>query len=248
MLNWTIRIRSLMLLVGILISSTFGFAAEAPYASSAWWDGFWKTTDGWGKPNERVMSLFKSLDGSKKTITVVDIGSGNGRNSVLTLVELFATKDPESNYIIHCFDYSDLALLGLAGRTLPGWLEIVTVKADVNALTSIPNADLVLLYGILEYVEEQNLSRIFNVTSKAVNEGGFLVVVTLVDGEGALKISGEFTRSAEEYTRHLASISNLKFIDTPTVSLRPDRHDLGRGYAEDHLHYVFRTVLSSLFF
>ncbi len=54
--------------------------AHHVYASKQWWNNFWATSpEVWGQPNDRVASLLKSLDGSRKTIAVVDVGAGNGR-------------------------------------------------------------------------------------------------------------------------------------------------------------------------
>ena len=157
---------------------------------------------------------------------------------------MYATNTPKSQFVVYCLDSSKEALRGLHELGLPGWLKLITLETDVNSLESLPEADLVLAYGILEYVDEMRLPHFIKMASGAVNVGGYLVVVTLVKGEGALEIAGEVTRPADVYTRLLDSLSNLQFLDDPVVSKRPDRHDLGRGYPEDHLHWVYRAVLS----
>jgi len=220
-------------------------AAGSEYATKEWWNQFWETSQGWGQPNERVSTLLSRMDGSKGTITVVDIGAGNGRNSVLALMKLFEGCYPKSHFVVHCMDTSEKALQGLVNNTLPQWLQIVTHNIDVNTLTSdsLPAADLLLLYGILEYVKEVNLSRVLHLASQALNFGGYLVAVSLVKGEGALEIAGETTRPADFYTQCFEGLKEMDFLDRPVMSQRPDRHDLGKGYPEDHLHYVYRTVL-----
>ena len=79
--------------------------------------------------------------------------------------------------------------------------------------------------------------------AESLVNGGYLVVVALVQGEGALEIAGETTRPAEIYTQKLNELGLMRFVDEPAVNKRPDSHDLGKGYPEDHLHYVYRTVL-----
>src|SRR5262249_55265139 len=105
------------------------------YASEEWWDSFWKTSDGWGKPNGRVTELLSSLDGTKRVVTVLDVGAGNGRNSLAALLESFETQDPRSFFVVHCIDSSEEALRGLRERSLPDWIQLVTQKSEVNTLT-----------------------------------------------------------------------------------------------------------------
>jgi len=220
-------------------------ASNNAYASKDWWNAFWTNSEGWGEPNGRVMSVIESLDGSKQTISIVDIGAGNGRHSILSLLRLFEKRIPKSHFTVHCFDYSKQALEKLRAYELPKWLHLVTHEADINTLSAdrVPKADLLLLYGILEYVEDKNLSYVLSLAAQTLHIGGYLVVVTLVQGPGALVIESETTRDPEVYTQYLAHLDGLKFVDTPTVTARPDRHDLGKGYPEDHLHYVFRSLL-----
>ena len=236
-----------MLIVTLLFILTTGqsHATNRDYATEKWWDYFWSTSEGWGEPNSRVTSLLKSLDGSKKIITVVDIGAGNGRNSILALEKLFKNKKPKSCFVVHCIDTSEEALQSLRSRSLPDWLQLTTHNININLMTSdtLPKTDLLLLYGILEYVEDKKLSYVFNLASQALNPRGFLVVVTLVQGKGALEIEGELVRPADMYTRYLEALKNVKFVDYPEINIKHDRHDLGKGYPEDHIHYVYRSVM-----
>ncbi|MBB65044.1 MAG: hypothetical protein CMO81_08255 [Waddliaceae bacterium] len=221
------------------------YADSFDYASEPWWDLFWESSEGWGAPNARVESLIEVIDGTKEELCIVDIGSGNGRNSILALLHHFQNKTPLSDYKVYCIDYSASALEGLHQLCLPDWLKLETEKVDVNILDeqSLPKADLVLIYGILEYVDEDRLFYTLDLASKALYEDGYLAVVSLVNGEGALEIEGEITRPAEIYTLLLQSVKTLHFIDQPTVSLQKDCHDIGNGFPEDHLHYVYRTVM-----
>jgi hypothetical protein len=218
-------------------------ASDPAYATQEWWNYFWETSEGWGEPNTRVKSLLQEIDGSKETIIVVDLGSGNGRNSISALLQLFEHQAPKSQFVLHCLDFSEEALRGLSCRPLPSWLHLVVHKVDVNTLPELPKADLFLLYGILEYVNDENLSSVFQRAAESLVDVGYLVVVALVQGEGALEIAGETTRPAEIYTQKLNELGILRFVDKPAVNKRPDRHDLGKGYPEDHLHYVYRSVL-----
>jgi 2-polyprenyl-3-methyl-5-hydroxy-6-metoxy-1,4-benzoquinol methylase len=236
--------RILIFFLAFLTLGQINGAAPA-YASKEWWNQFWETSPGWGEPNARVVSLLDSLDGSKETITLIDIGAGNGRNSVFALMKLFEGRSPKSRFVVHCVDLSEDALRRLNQIPLPAWLQIATENIDANSLAadSLPKADLVLLYGILEYIQEENLSRVFHTAAQILHPGGHLVVVTLVNGPQALEIAGETTRPANVYTQILKEIDEMTFLDNPTFGRRPDRHDLGKGYEEDHLHYVYRTVL-----
>jgi len=216
------------------------------YASRKWWDEFWETTDGWGQPNDRVLTLYEFLDGSKPEVTIVDIGSGNGRNSVLALMELFKDRNPQSTYVVHCYDTSVSALSGLQKLNLPDWLKLETHTDNVNKFnrSTLPESDVALLYGILEYVNDVRLENVIDYAGQSVKTDGYLMVVTLVEGEGAVVIEGEATRKTQEYTQRLSKLLRpFAFVDFPSVELKHDRHDIGRGYPEDHLHHVYRTLL-----
>ncbi|HSX04608.1 MAG TPA: class I SAM-dependent methyltransferase [Rhabdochlamydiaceae bacterium] len=236
--------RLLAIFFSILFAAGQIQASDCSYATKGWWNHFWTTSEGWGQPSFRVKSLMEELDGSKDILVVVDVGSGNGRNSIAALMQLFEHRAPKSRFVVHCFDFSEEALRGLSSRSLPDWLQLVTHKVDVNDLPKFPKADLFLLYGILEYVKEENLSLVFQTAAYSLVDRGYLVVVVLVQGEGALEIAGETTRTAEVYTQHLKELTFMRFVDEPMVTKRPDRHDLGKGYPEDHLHYVYRSVLT----
>ncbi len=160
-------------------------------------------------------------------------------------MKLFEHQEPQSEFVVYCLDYSQEALQGLRGHKLPDWLELKTHQVEVNSMTSddLADADLILLYGILEYVEDRNLNNVFKCARDALNPGGYLVLVTLVQGEGALDIEGEIIRSADEYLQHLQALEDLVFVDYLKVTMKPDRHDLGKGYPGDHLHYVCRWVM-----
>jgi hypothetical protein len=239
------KLLQLVFLAALAVNAAPIHATNTSYASPAFWDGFWKNSDGWGKPNDRVMDLLAKLDGTKETITMVDVGAGNGRNSVQALQVLFDSRKPKSNYGLRCVDTSEVALQGLSALALPGWLKLTTSNLDANLLTetSLPKSDLLLLYGILEYVTDEKLAHVLDIAREALNLGGYLVIVTLVAGEGALEIENEVIRSADAYTKELTHLPGLTFVDAPTVTKRPDFHDLGKGFPEHHLHYVYRTVL-----
>ena len=89
-------------------------ASDSAYATEGWWNYFWATSEGWGESNHRVRSLLGDLDGSKETLTIVDVGCGNGRNSISALIQRFEHRAPKSQFVVHCFDFSQEALRGLS--------------------------------------------------------------------------------------------------------------------------------------
>jgi 2-polyprenyl-3-methyl-5-hydroxy-6-metoxy-1,4-benzoquinol methylase len=223
----------------------FNSAGALTYGEPAFWDAFWKQSEGWGKANSDVTGLIEAIDGTNDIVTMVDIGAGNGRNSIGALLDIYKDKAPKSNFIVYCFDSSSTAIAKLNAVKLPEWLKLYTRQSDVNRLQEgeLPRADLTFLYGILEYVNEPNLQRVVDLAAESVKQNGFLVVVTLVKGPGALEIDSEITRERSLYEKLIAELMGFSFYRDVSVAERPDEHDLGKGYPEKHLHFVLRTIL-----
>lgn len=213
--------------------------AEPAYASQPWWERFWQSASPWGGARAGVLELYRAmLDRNGGRISIVDFGAGDGRNSlaVASLPEL-------KQGVVHAYDWSPVALDSIrAFADGCPTLDAVGHRCDVNGTVELPDAvDVVLLYGILEYVTDTRLPALLDQCVRALRPGGLLLVVTLVDGPGVFESPQEPVRDRDALLKTLCQPAGLELLGHQ-VDTKDDLHDIGNGYPEPHRHYVFRAT------
>ena len=124
-----------------------------------------------GNPSKEVVDIIPFL---KKDAKILDVGCGDGRHALF-----FAKMD----YDVDAFDISENAIRKVDFLKEKYGLKINTVVCDAFGFKYTRKYDVIIIHGVLQFVEREKQAEMINLLKNQTAWGGYHIIALFTDAE-----------------------------------------------------------------
>ena len=124
-----------------------------------------------GKQSKEIEEIVNKLPDNAK---ILDVGCGDGRNALYLAAHGFQ---------VDAFDISQNAIEKLNYIKKESGLDINTYICDALKFDFRYNYDLIIMHGVLQFIEKEKQPKIIELLKKHTNNGGYHIIALFTDEE-----------------------------------------------------------------